>query len=591
MSYKTADIKRIIQDVKDAKDHKRCVAILMGAGMSVSADIPAANGVMDDIKKRFPASVRNAERSYAAYMSALSKGQRDDLIKEYVSKAKLNWAHIHLASLIKAKYIDRVLTVNFDPLVVRSLSMLNIYPAVYDFAASQYFEPDGVVDPSVFYLHGQHTGFVMLHEQKELDRHAEKLGNVFEDSGRDRLWIVVGYSGYNDPVLKRLSGVNRFKHNLFWIGYKDNPPAEHVQNDLLGKEGAFHVPGYDADGFFRELAMGVLKTHLPSIIDKPFTHLKDTLSMIAPYPVDDKTTDPTEQKRKWIEAAIDGFEKDQGFEKIEAARRELERDKIIQATRDAWINDEYGKLDELRQKVESLNIPQARGNLAHAYYNWGVTLYEQGDYTGAIEKSHQAIELKPDNAVAYIIWGLALGGQGNCIGEIEKYRKAIELKPDYAEAYNNWGFALGKQGNAAGAIEKYQKAIELKPDIAEAYENLLNIFLLHSDVENFRRTLDLCRTNCKSLTNRDNHIIQGLALLNAICTGLDIKADYESFIDSASDNVPLKNWVSGVWDKFYENSKSRLDEKSLEKIKAIISLWKGEKSLDDFKQDVASWFA
>ena len=76
-------------------------------------------------------------------MSELLLSERRDLIAEYVDKAKINWAHLCIALLVQAGFVDRVLTTNFDLLVVRACALLNEFPAIYDFAASQLFKsPD-----------------------------------------------------------------------------------------------------------------------------------------------------------------------------------------------------------------------------------------------------------------------------------------------------------------------------------------------------------------------------------------------------------------------------------------------------------------
>jgi hypothetical protein len=95
-------------------------------------------------------------------MAQLAPAERKALIAQYVDSAKINWAHIGIAALIKHGFIDRVLTTNFDPLVVRACAMIGEFPAVYDFAASQRFQPADVADKAIFHLHGQRTGFVLL---------------------------------------------------------------------------------------------------------------------------------------------------------------------------------------------------------------------------------------------------------------------------------------------------------------------------------------------------------------------------------------------------------------------------------------------
>jgi len=208
MSYRTADVKIIAEQLRWAKDKGYSTAVLLGAGMSVSAGIPLAKGMIEEVKKQFPQLAATCEKeTYPAYMSLLAPTQRKKLIGHFVDNAKINQAHLYLGPLVKEGYIDCILTTNFDPLVIRSLALFNIYPAVYDFAASQEFIPGEAAQLSVFYLHGQRDGFVLLNSEGEVKTHSGKLKNVFQDVARGRCWIVIGYSGENDPVFKRLAEI------------------------------------------------------------------------------------------------------------------------------------------------------------------------------------------------------------------------------------------------------------------------------------------------------------------------------------------------------------------------------------------------
>jgi len=125
-------------------------------------------------------------------MAALEMGVRRDLIGRYVDQAKINWAHIALAQLIDGGHVDRVLTTNFDPLVSRACALINVFPAVYDFAASHVFKPDQVSKQAIFHLHGQRDGFVLLNTAAEVRKHHKHIKPVFEDAHSGRVWIVVG---------------------------------------------------------------------------------------------------------------------------------------------------------------------------------------------------------------------------------------------------------------------------------------------------------------------------------------------------------------------------------------------------------------
>jgi len=187
-------IDDVVETLRNAKSSGRRCSVLIGSGCSVSAGIPIASGFVKRIKEKYPGEYRRAEKkTYPCCMSELAPGERQELIAEYVDKAKLNWAHIALAQLMKSDYVDRILTTNFDPLVVKACALVGDFPAVYDLAASQYFKPSCIPPQSVFYLHGQHTGFVMLNTKDECANHSERLRPVFEDAGHRHVWLVVGY--------------------------------------------------------------------------------------------------------------------------------------------------------------------------------------------------------------------------------------------------------------------------------------------------------------------------------------------------------------------------------------------------------------
>src|SRR5258706_6967474 len=219
------DIRDVVETLRKAKDRGKACTLLIGAGCSVKAGIPLAGEFVEIIRQEYPYKYSQVnEKSYPHCMAGLSMGERRDLISKFIDNAKINWAHIGIAQLIKRGFVDRVLTVNFDPLVQRACAMVGVFPAVYDFAASQYFNASFTADQAIFHLHGQRTGFVVLNTISEVEKLSRHLEPVFDDSLRGRVCIVVGYSGENDPVFTRLAGIDRFDNNLYWACYQDSEP-------------------------------------------------------------------------------------------------------------------------------------------------------------------------------------------------------------------------------------------------------------------------------------------------------------------------------------------------------------------------------
>ena len=286
--------------------------LLAGAGCSYQAGIPLARGFVDDIKKRFPEEYkRAAEKTYPICMGELSASDRHDLISEYIDEAKINWAHVSIAQLMRAGYVDRVLTTNFDPLVTRACALLNFYPAVYDMAVVRRgFVADYVRDQAVFHLHGQRDGFVQLHRKDEVDALAAAIEPLFDDTARNRCWIVIGYSGANDPVFRALADRPDFPNRLFWIGFRDEQPSAAVKAALLDAGKDVHwISGFDPDTFLLQLASR-LGCFPPGFFAKPFTHLLECFGSLAGFrlPGQDQDLDWAARARGWIERAIATFE-------------------------------------------------------------------------------------------------------------------------------------------------------------------------------------------------------------------------------------------------------------------------------------------
>ncbi len=477
MSYNQATVKIIAEQLRWAKDKELSTAVLLGAGMSVTAGIPLARGMIEEVKKQFPELASTCEsETYPAYMSLLAPAQRRQLIGSFVDKAKVNAAHLYLGELVKEGYVDRILTTNFDPLAIRSLALFNIFPAVYDFAASEEFIPGEAAELSVFYLHGQRDGFVLLNTEEEINEHSEKIKNVFQDVSRGRSWIIIGYSGENDPVFYRLAEVDVFQHKLFWIAYKDQEPKEHVLEKILNPKNKFgcYAKGFDADSFFLELSKELALPE-PQIISKPFSHLKEVINNIAEYNIDGKLVDPTKETRKWVESAIWGFEEGKGFEDVEdAQKKKIDTDEMTRKIRDIWVHGRFNEIDDIFDTVRSRGSAEANEYLAFALNNWGSALIDLARIKGgeeaeallnqAIQKCKKSLEIKPDRHTALNNWGNALielarkkeGEEAEALlnKSIEKYEHALKIKPDLHEALYNWGAALSdlakkKEGDEA----------------------------------------------------------------------------------------------------------------------------------------------
>ncbi len=107
--------------------------------------------------------------------------------------------------------------------------------------------------------------------------------------------------------------------------------------------------------------------------------------------------------------------------------------------------------------------PNARPQIAWAFYHRGNAYTAEEDYDRAIQDYDIAIELKPDHSHAYADRGLAYFGKGAFERAVEDYNVAIRLDPAYAPTYQDRCYSLAILGHVERALVDCNKALSLSP--------------------------------------------------------------------------------------------------------------------------------
>lgn len=361
ISFFERSVEDVTETVKKAAARGSKCTMLIGAGCSKSAGIPLTSEFVEIIKREYPRAYRYAApATYASCMDQLSHSERKSLISKYIDAAKINWGHIALAQLVQDGVVDRVLTTNFDPLVVRACALIGEYPAIYDAASSQISNTADIHDRSIFYLHGQRTGFKILNTQEEVGLQFENLRPVFDEAGVDRIWIVVGYSGENDPVFEHLVRLGNFKNNLYWICHKDSLPPSHVTDRLLCKGlGTFFVRGHDADSFLIRIAQECA-TFPPLLFGMPEKYLIRIKETTMPFPLGgdiDTAVSVTEPIDRLVQVA-----------QQRAKRHAKKSEKVAQAAIQAYAAGDYSSVVNLWNRNPKLRNKDWQATAAAALY-------------------------------------------------------------------------------------------------------------------------------------------------------------------------------------------------------------------------------
>ena len=505
--------RRSVDDVVEAirAADGRCV-VLIGAGCSKSAGIPLAGGLINEIKHEFASAFarakgKNCHDNYNKLMRELTVEQRRSLLRKHIDKAKINWAHLALAQLFKHGKIDRALTVNFDPLLVRACALVGHYPAIYDLATASKFHSAAIAPESIFYLNGQHTGFSILNTENELEAHRQRLSEIVKDTGIRRTWVIVGYSGEADPLLEVIAEHSNFDGGLYWVGYEAEPSSElkrlllepiHGESKNLESKDAFYVGGQDADEFFLRLAQ-TLDVFPPTIIDNPFNHVRELIQDIDFNTGGNYVKDRREellQKLDQCEVVLNS--RSSGNNTV----GDFDPDKSLMAGRYKEVLDWYEHLKDPTDKDKNYGAwahilignqhrdsakALVASNLPEGRRLWGL----------AGEKYAAALAIKADKHEALNNWGNALDDEAKVVAASdvpegrrlwglagEKYAAALAIKADKHEALYNWGNALAAEAEVVAtsdvpegrrlwrlAGEKYAAALAIKADTHEALNN------------------------------------------------------------------------------------------------------------------------
>lgn len=252
---KQSSLEELVEVVQSRRTGPPC-ALLLGAGCSVTGGVPLADHFVEIIRQEYPQHYRRVGRrpSYARCMAELPDQNRRDMIGRYVASATVNRAHLGVAQLLKHGAVDRILTTNFDLLILRACALVAEFPAVYDCAITPSMEAVTFHPKAVFYLHGQWSGLKLHNVKRDLRKQAKAVAPVIREAQKNRLFIVVGYSGRADPLVRTIASSGDFACGLYWVAYRGDDPAPNVASQLLVHPSARLIRGYDADTFFETLA-------------------------------------------------------------------------------------------------------------------------------------------------------------------------------------------------------------------------------------------------------------------------------------------------------------------------------------------------
>lgn len=252
-------------------------AVLLGSGISRTADIPTGWEIVLDLAKRLAAAEGDTPADpagwyaarfgkapeYSALMQALAttQAERRALLHSYIEPEGSDGepgrrvptaAHRAIARLVRAGTVRVIITTNFDRLLENALRDEGVEPTVVS-------SEDGVAGMApllhlrclVIKVHGDYLDTRILNTDGELATYGPAMDRLLDRVFDEHGLLVCGWSGEWDPALR--SAVLRSptrRYPTFWAARREPDGAA---ADLLAARAGRWISIDDADSFFTSL--------------------------------------------------------------------------------------------------------------------------------------------------------------------------------------------------------------------------------------------------------------------------------------------------------------------------------------------------
>ncbi|MFT3784612.1 MAG: SIR2 family protein [Tepidisphaeraceae bacterium] len=296
---------------------------------------------------------------------------------------RLNPAHLFLASIIAERRTRRlfgtIFTTNFDPLLQRSLQLVNAPYFVSDRPETlQYPDDDDIADAvHLIHAHGSIYRYLLLNSPAEIEKFALANQSKLQEYFRKHAVLIIGFSGWDDAITRALRTVDQFDHNLYWCDRSADPDKSSLTpeaRDLLKKHAnAFYVQIKSADDLMVQTHRELIGHALPRVFREPILTSRDQLDLcdlsgvkVSPPTTPTTTSSPGDKAEEF----------DLGLE-VEAVRKNLD------AAQDLFIgktvtNKAAMLAAEVRQRLSTASDLFLSGKYAEAIPHFDFVLANAG---------------------------------------------------------------------------------------------------------------------------------------------------------------------------------------------------------------------
>jgi len=438
---------------------------------------------------------------YQCIMNTLSPADQQRAVASILKACepiKITWTYLRIAQLVKAGYVDSILTTNLDSVLIKALSLFDVIPAICDFHPAAELRSSHAGEPQVIYLHGNQHSYNVKNTQSAVAAYTEPMPELLRSIAKDRTILVSGYAGWKDGLMQVLkerypdSG-SEPPNELFWAFHSELPANLPLKNPH-----AHYILNAPCDTLFEELC-SELELPPPPLVENPLTYFVNLLNQID---ADTPQMSPFKLKEKieQIVSAETSHGEAEAFHIVTTAQsgkygkakalvdewlahnKRISSDRIVGLAELLPHRDERAGTLGADLQLHLLTAASKRPHLSsdrkllrartEALYRIGRRLSLRKDWDKATSTYRELVNIYPKHRDAWLLLGEALFENKNYPASIDAYRKHTEINSKHPFAWYNLGVSLERNNELDAAIAAYRRQVKVNPNSDQAWNNL-----------------------------------------------------------------------------------------------------------------------
>jgi protein O-mannosyl-transferase len=584
----------------------RSLAFVLGAGASVTSDIPTGATLADkwlrethrqeclngftfeewidsDAPKIKGLTPDNAPQFYSQIFERRFRGDHDGgyaELENIMANKEPSLGYSLLAEILQKTRHRVVITTNFDNLVADAIAMqAQSTPLVIAHESLAGFVRPQLRRPLIAKIHRD-----LLLEPKNDLKGVGELDSGWTDALQKLFLtytpIFIGYGGNDGSLMGCLKGIDKANMlgRMFWCYREGSSLSNAVEDVILHHEGVkFAIPGFDellvllCHRLIKNFDITAISQRMEDLgnrrAERYRKQAEELTAKLGPKQKTERTkeSESSTEGQRLVSGVLAKAARDESnwwtWElKVQSAQDDAEKDKLyrqgishlpqsaeLHGNYANFLSDEHQNFDSAEAMYKkALDLDPNNAIIASAYAVFLANIRK--DFDAAEEMYKKALDLDPNNAIIIGAYAIFLANNRKDFDATEAmYKKALDLDPNNAIIITAYAiFLANNRKDFDAAEEMYKKAFKLDPDEPNYKVNYAGMLLMRSSSGDILSAQDHSQ-HVFQLEKSNSHQTGAEALLYlCLCSEL-LKGDHIAPLGHLKTYLEA-DWERGPWD-------------------------------------------